>query len=51
MRRSRSIGLAKTHFQYVLTATPINLQRVVNWLEEVPRAKTRKSSFALLRSA
>jgi transposase len=51
MRRSRSIGLAKTHLQDVLTATAINLLRVGTWLEEIPRAKTRHSPFAALRVA
>lgn len=51
MRRSRSIGLAKTHLQHVLTATAINLLRVGAWLEEMPFAKTRRSPFAALRLA
>src|SRR5579884_1156297 len=42
-RRSRYIGLAKTHLQQILTATAINLIRVVAWLEEIPFAKTRCS--------
>ncbi len=49
-RRSRSIGLAKTHLQQVLTATAINLIRAVAWLEEIPFAKTRRSPFAALRT-
>jgi transposase len=51
MRRSRYIGLAKTLLQQVLTATAINLIRAVSWLEEIPFAKTRRSSFAALRAA
>jgi len=51
MRRSRYIGLAKTHLQHVLTATAINLIRVGAWLEEIPFAKTRRSPFAALRAA
>jgi transposase len=51
MRRSRYIGLAKTHLQHVLTAAAINLLRVSNWLEEIPLAKTRHSPFAALRAA
>ena len=50
-RRSRYIGLAKTHLQQLLTAAAINLTRVDNWLEEIPRAKTRRSAFAALRVA
>lgn len=51
MRRSRYIGLAKTHLQHVLTATAINLIRAGNWLEETPFAKTRRSPFMALRPA
>ncbi len=51
MRRSRYIGLAKTHLQHVLTATAINLIRVGAWLEEIPLAKTRRSPFVALRAA
>jgi len=51
MRRSRYIGLAKTHLQHILAAAAINLLRVGNWLEEIPLAKTRRSSFAALRAA
>jgi len=49
-RRSRYIGLAKTHLQQVFTATAINLIRAVAWLEEIPFAKTRRSPFAALRA-
>ena len=48
MRRSRYIGLAKTHLQHVLTATAINLTRAADWLAEVPRSLTRRSHFAAL---
>ncbi len=48
MRRCRYRGLAKTHLQHVLTACAINLKRVVDWLEEKPRAQTRKFPFAAL---
>ncbi len=48
MRRSRYIGLARTHLQHVLTATVLNLIRAVAWLTETPRAKTRPSRFAAL---
>lgn len=50
LRRSRYIGLAKTHLQHLFTATAINLSRIVNWLEDIPRAKTRTSRFAALAS-
>lgn len=48
LRRSRYIGQAKTHLQHILIAVAINLARFVNWLNEVPRAATRKSAFASL---
>jgi transposase len=48
LRRTRYIGLAKTHLQHILTAAALNLWRVVNWLNAIPRAKTRRSHFAAL---
>ena len=44
LRRSRYIGQAKTHLQNVVIATALNVLRLVAWLEEVPRAKTRTST-------
>jgi transposase len=32
LRRSRYIGLARTHLQHLLTATAINMVRVIAWL-------------------
>ena len=51
LRRSRYIGLAKTHLQHVLTAAAIDLTRIVDWLAEVPRSLTRRSHFAALSPA
>lgn len=48
LRRSRYIGLAKTHLQHVLTAVAVNLARIAAWLAEIPRAQTRISHFAAL---
>jgi transposase len=48
IRRSRYIGLAKTHLHCVATATAINLFRAINWLNEVPLAATRTSRLATL---
>lgn len=48
LRRSRYIGLAKTHLHHLITATAINLLRVGAWLAELPRAQTRRSPFAAL---
>ena len=50
LRRSRYIGLAKTHLQHGLTAAAINLSRILNWLDSRPRAQTRISNFAKLAS-
>jgi transposase len=49
LRQARYIGLAKTHFQHILTATALNLIRTIEWLAEVPLAKTRQSRFATLK--
>jgi hypothetical protein len=51
LRRSRYLGLAKTHLQHLLTAIAINLVRFDAWLNEVPHAKTRTSRFAALAVA
>jgi transposase len=48
MRQSRYIGLAKTRLQHILIAIALNLVRIVAWLAEQPRAKTRVTAFAAL---
>jgi transposase len=48
LRRTRFRGVAKTHLQHVATAAAINIDRIVAWLEERPRATTRTSRFAAL---
>jgi len=48
LRRAKYIGAAKTHLQHVLTAAAIDFVRVAQWLDEVPVAKTRRSSFVKL---
>src|SRR5262245_19397625 len=48
LRCARYRGLAKTHLQHVATAAAINVDRIVAWLDERPRAKTRTSRFAAL---
>jgi transposase len=48
LRRARYIGLAKTHLQHVLIAAAINIGRLINWLAEIPLAKTRQAPFAKL---
>jgi transposase len=50
-RRARYTGLARTHFQQLMTATAINIERVTRWLlGERPKA-TYVSSFAALVSS
>jgi transposase len=48
IRFSRYIGLAKTHLQMVGSATAMNMYRLYNWVNDVPHALTRISSFASL---
>jgi transposase len=47
-RRSRYVGLTKTHLQHLLTAAAMNFLRVGEWLAGVPKAITRRSPFARL---
>jgi hypothetical protein len=51
LRRTRYRGVAKTHLQHVATAAAINVDRLVAWLDERPRAATRTSRFAALAPA
>jgi transposase len=48
LRRSRYVGLAKTHLQHVVTGAAMNLTRLAAWLDGVPKACTRFSRFATL---
>lgn len=48
LRQSRYRGLPKTHLQHILISTAINVVRIVNWLQDIPLAPTRKSRFARL---
>lgn len=48
LRRARYVGLAKTHLQHLLTAVSTNIIRLVNWVTDVPLAKTRQSAFVKL---
>lgn len=50
LRQSRYIGRVKTALQHILIAVGINLLRMVEWLEERPRARTRITAFARLAS-
>jgi transposase len=51
LRRTRYRGLPKTHMQHVAIAAAINVDRIVAWLDERPRATTRTSRFAALAPA
>ncbi len=51
LRRSRYIGQKKTHLQHLATAAALNLVRAMAWVEGLPRAQTRRSSFARLYDA
>jgi transposase len=48
LRYARYRGQAKTHLQHILMAIAINIVRVVAWVQDIPRATTRQSSFARL---
>lgn len=48
LRRTRYRGVTKTHLQNIAIAAALNIDRIVNWLNGVPRAKTRVSRFAAL---
>jgi transposase len=48
LRRSRYLGLAKTHVQHVITATAINISRLLAWMMGIPLDGTRVSRFAAL---
>ena len=51
LRRSRYMGMAKTHLQNVAIGAAINIDRLFNWFQEVPLAKTRVSRFEALEPA
>ena len=51
LRRSRYIGLAKTHLQHMLIAVGINLQRVMTWFTHPQPTTPSISPFAALVSS
>jgi transposase len=51
LRRSRYIGLAKTHLQHILIAVGINLKRVMAWLTHPQPTKPYIAPFAALISS
>jgi transposase len=48
LRRTRYIGLAKTHLQHILTAIAMNISRLAAWWSADHPAQTRTSAFAAL---
>lgn len=50
LRRSRYIGLEKTHLQHLASAVATNILRTVNWLNGLPLTATRQSRFVALAS-
>jgi transposase len=48
LRRSRYVGLARTHLQHLFTALAINWIRVGQWLAGRQQATTRVAAFAAL---
>jgi transposase len=48
LRRSRYIGLVKTHLQHIFTALAINFVRISNFLAGLSPAQTRRSAFVKL---
>jgi len=48
LRYARYIGLTKIHLQNILIAAATNVVRIINWVTDVPLAKTRRSPFVKL---
>lgn len=48
LRRCRYIGYSKAHLQHLITATAMNIVRLVNWWQGTPFAQTRCSHFKAL---
>jgi hypothetical protein len=51
VRRSRYVGLTRTHLQHVMTAAAMNVVRMLHWLAEMPKVTTRASPFVRLYQA
>lgn len=51
LRQSRYIGQAKTHLQNMAVGAALNIDRLFNWFQGVPKAKTRVSHFKVLKTA
>jgi transposase len=46
-----SYGRVKAHLQFILTAAAINITRVANWLNEIPKKTTKPTKFGRLAAA
>ncbi len=51
LRQARYRGLKRTHLQGLATAAAVNVGRIVEWLNAVPIAATRRSRLAALAPA
>jgi len=51
LRQSRYIGLARTHLQQVLTATAMNIVRVIDWLRGKPLGEKKRPAGRFMRLA
>lgn len=51
LRRSRYVGLAKTHLQHVGTAAALTLVRLADWFAGETPARTRQGAFERLMAA
>ena len=47
LRQSRYIGLVRTHLQQVLTATAMNVVRVIDWLRGKPLGEKKRPAGTL----
>jgi transposase len=51
LRQSRYLGLARTHLQQLLTATAMNIVRVIAWLKGEPLGERRRKPGHFARLA
>jgi hypothetical protein len=50
-RQSRRLGIARTHLQQLLTATAMNMVRVIAWLRGEPLGERRRKLGHFVRLA
>jgi transposase len=51
LRQSRDLGFARTHLQQLLTATAMNIVRVIAWLKGEPLGERRRKPGYFARLA